>query len=123
MPIDDYEIYNALETNRPDQLKVIRRIMQTWFERNIRFRGKRMEKLPLEEYAETDQEEARSFYSKWFMQTMKYCAKHFNDRESVRNYLNRWDKLKKSIESLKKKEITLENTPEDTSESPSEEVQ
>ena len=43
------------------------------------------------------------------MQTMKYCAKHFNDRESVSNYLNRWDKLKKSIESLKKKEIALEN--------------
>ena len=50
-------------------------------------------------------------------------AKHFNYRESVRNYLNRWDKLKKSIESLKKKEITLENTPEDTSESPSERCQ
>jgi hypothetical protein len=104
VPISDFEVYDALEEYRPDKLQVIRRIMQTWFERNVRYKGKRLEKLPPETYSNEEEEASRSFLSKWFMETMQYCAKYYNDRESIRNLYNRIDKLRKSVSLLTKKD-------------------
>lgn len=100
LPIDDWELYSLMREYRPEALREIHVLMQTWFDRNIHHKRKNLKRLPPLEYQDEDAEFERSYRSKWFAQTMHYFAKYFQTREKEQDFISRTKILIKSLKLL-----------------------
>ncbi|RLI61695.1 MAG: hypothetical protein DRO88_12745, partial [Promethearchaeia archaeon] len=100
LPIDDWELYSLMREYRPETLREIHILMQTWFDRNINFKRKKLERLPPLEYTDEDAEFERSYRSKWFAQTMHYFAKHYQTRQREQDFHSRGALLHKSFKKI-----------------------
>ncbi len=105
LPIDDFEIYELLEKYRPNMNKEVNILMQTWFERNIKYKRTKLEKIPRETYLDEDAEFERSYRSKWFAQTMKYFANNFQKRKLIELPHLRSKKFEKAIRKIIKAKL------------------
>ena len=92
LPIDDYDIYYALQKYRPNDLKEIHLLMQTWFDRNIHYKRRSLNRLSPLKYKDDDAEFQRSYRSKWFAIVMRNFAKTYIDRQRHSTYKMRQSK-------------------------------
>lgn len=109
LPIDDWEVYSIMREYRPEALKEINVLMQTWFDRNIHFTRKHIDRLSPIVYKDDDEEFERSFRSKWFAQTIHYFAQHFTERENIRKIELRYIKLQRAIEKISGQSVNWSN--------------
>jgi len=104
VPINDVEVYLALQEYRPEGLRKIRALMQSWFKQAIYHKRTRMVRLPPLKYKDKDQEFQRSSASKWWAQSLKYFATHFNQYQKFSQYSSKQAILKKVIENISSSE-------------------
>ena len=100
IPIDDFEVYEALAEYRPNDKQEVVLIMQKWFAKAIFYKRARLNMLPPKEYEDEDMEFQRSYRSKWFAQTMRYFAKNFKEREKCNQTHLNDEALQKAIKNL-----------------------
>lgn len=105
LPIDDFEIYYALEEFRPEHLKEVKILMQLWFEKAIYFKRDQLLRLPPLKYDDRDKEFERSYRSEWFAHTMQYFGKEFTIRQKHEDYHSRYLLLQEIISDISGRSI------------------
>jgi len=100
IPIDDVEIYLALQEYRPDGLLKILALMHSRFKKAIYHKRTRMVSLPPLKFEDKDQEFQRSSASKWWATSLRYFATHYNQYQKFFQYSSKEALLQKIVDNL-----------------------
>jgi hypothetical protein len=102
VPVDDFDIYDALVENRPEELDEIHMMIRVWFEDAIYYKRKKLVNLPKLIYEDEDEEFQRSYRSKLFAEMMEYFDKNYATLTSEKNLKGRAVLLKRAVSNIHK---------------------